>query len=67
MSEVGKLVLLASQKTTHEEIFRLNAVAAAAEIIAALAASGAPGINLASEFDSLSAYADKIQDALKVK
>ncbi|EPL03893.1 hypothetical protein [Pseudomonas sp. CF161] len=48
-------------------VSRPYAVAAALEVIAGLAASGSPATNLAAEFENLSLYADKIQEALKVK
>ncbi|WP_122663516.1 hypothetical protein [Pseudomonas viridiflava] len=63
MSEVGKLVLAAGKKTSGEDVYRLHAVAAALEVIAARASSSTP-IDLGSEFSSLSRYADQIQAAL---
>nr|WP_315436042.1 hypothetical protein [uncultured Pseudomonas sp.] len=48
-------------------IARGHAVAAALETIAAFAASGNTSVDLEKEFSKLSAYADKIQEALKVK
>lgn len=46
---------------------RGHAVAAALETIAALAASGNTSVDLEKEFSKLSAYADKIQEALAAK
>ncbi|MCX2891632.1 hypothetical protein OO258_25735 [Pseudomonas sp. DCB_BI] len=49
-----------------DEQKRALAVAAALEVICAKA-SGADATKLSVEFGSLSAYADQIQDALKLK
>ena len=65
MSELAKTVLGASPKKTTDEHYRAHAVAAALEVIAGYVASGVP-VNLESEMESLSGYADKIQEALKV-
>ncbi|WP_214510546.1 hypothetical protein [Pseudomonas brassicacearum] len=65
MSEVSKLVLASGKKNTSEDVYRLHAVAAALEVIAARATSSTP-IDLGSEFSSLSRYADQIQEALVV-
>lgn len=45
---------------------RANVVAAVLEVIAAKA-SGADATNLDREFNNLSAYADRVQEALRVK
>lgn len=66
MSEVGKYVLAAGKKATGDDVYRLHAVAAALEVIAARASSSTP-IDLGAEFSSLSKYADQIQEALKGK
>ncbi|EJN17251.1 hypothetical protein PMI36_05585 [Pseudomonas sp. GM79] len=65
MSELAKNVTSASPKKTNEEHYRAYAVAAALEVIAGYVASGL-SVNLESEMESLSSYADKIQEALKV-
>lgn len=65
MSELAKNVVAASPKKTNDEHYRAYAVAAALEVIAGYVASGVP-VNLESEMESLSGYADKIQEALKV-
>ena len=48
-------------------VSRPYAVAAALEVIAGLAASGNPSVNLNHEFEQLSTYADQIEAALTVK
>ncbi|TWR85091.1 hypothetical protein FJD38_22680 [Pseudomonas saxonica] len=64
---IGEQVLNASTMYGHGETERRTyAVAAALEVITALAASGS-SVNLESEMKSLSNYADLIQEALKAK
>lgn len=56
----------ATSRETTEQDQRARAVAAALSIIEAKASGGAD-IGLKSEFIHLSEYADKIQEAMKVK
>jgi len=67
MSEISKSIVAAGNNDTNEDHHRRYAVAAALEVIAGLAASGNPSTNLSLEFDKLSSYADKIQEALKAQ
>lgn len=66
MSEVAKVVVLASPYSTDDaKQRRAYAVAAALEVIHARAGtSGQSAINLEYEFGKLSSYADQIQQAL---
>lgn len=56
----------ASARETSEEDLRARAVAAAIGLIEAKV-SGSDASSLKSEMNNLSAYADKIQEALKTK
>lgn len=68
MSYVGKLVTDASNyHTSNPEGQRAFAVAAAAELIAAMVGTEGHVSQLSNEMDRLSKYADLIQEALKVK
>jgi hypothetical protein len=67
MASLIESALSAGKYIDTPAISRPHAVAAALEIIAGLAASGATGINLGYEFEQLSSYADQIEQALKVK
>jgi hypothetical protein len=67
MSEISKLVIAAGSNRSDADNIRRQAVAAAAEIIAAFVASGNPGASLSDEMGKLSSYADAIQEALKAK
>ena len=66
---IGELVLNASEVYGHDAADqRAYAVAAALEVIAVKAGqSGAHVTRLDTEMGRLSSYADKIQEALKVK
>ncbi|OPA88717.1 hypothetical protein BFW86_16880 [Pseudomonas fluorescens] len=66
---IGELVLNASEVYGHDAADqRAYAVAAALEVIALKAGqSGAHVTHLDTEMGRLSGYADKIQEALKVK
>ncbi|QJI29923.1 hypothetical protein HKK55_14810 [Pseudomonas sp. ADAK18] len=66
MTDVGKHAVAAGNEQTLPEYSRTHAVAAALEVIAALAAGGT-ALNLTHQFEHLSKYADQIQEALKVK
>lgn len=62
----GFLALKATDRKSDVQDQRAFAVAAAIDLIAAKA--GSPeGVNLKFELGNLSEYADKIQEALKVK
>ncbi|XAZ48333.1 hypothetical protein AAHB44_17695 [Pseudomonas simiae] len=67
MASVIESTLSAGKYIDTQAVSRPHAVAAALEIIAGLAASGGSGVNLGYEFEQLSSYADKIQEALRVK
>lgn len=67
MSELTKNVTNSTSPKSPEQHQRAHAVAAALEVIAGFVASGGPSISLAVEFENLSDYADKIQEALKTK
>jgi hypothetical protein len=58
--------LNAANASLDAKVNRAHAVAAALEVIAAKA-GGADATGLSREFHNLSAYADQIQEALKVK
>ncbi len=65
MSEVGKLVVSASDYASDDaKGRRAYAVAAALEVILARAAGPAGNVSLEDEFARLSTYADRIQEAL---
>lgn len=66
MSAISEHVFKSGPHKTNEDIHRAHAVAAALETIGAYVATNS-GVNLESEIENLSAYADKIQEALKAK
>lgn len=63
---INASVLNAANADLAPNVNRAHAVAVALEVIAAKA-SGADATGLFREFANLSAYADQIQEALKVK
>lgn len=67
MTSLIESVITAGKFEGTPPLSRQHAVAAALEVIAGVAASGNPSVNLSYEFEQLSTYADQIQEALKVK
>ncbi len=67
MSEtIHSAILAAAGPRTAPDASRAHAVAVALELIASKS-SGGEDLNIQRELDKLSEYADKIQEALKVK
>lgn len=67
MSSISDLVLKSTHLNNADKSYRANAVAAALEVIAARSGGASGNVNLAYEFEQLSAYADQIQEALKTE